>query len=252
MIYHIYFSPTGGTKKVGGIICGAWENCTEIDISLPGTDYSAFSFTADDLCILSFPVYEGRVPQPVLNNVRQMKSKATPAVMVATYGNRAVNDALLEMKDFLCEIGFVPIAAVTASIRHSGLPGIAAGRPDSSDVAQLKSCADKICRKYQEGDLTTADVPGNRPYIEIGRSRRHPIFEEDKCIGCGLCAEKCPTQVISPNDFSTPDPTACLACARCTVICPTGARHLNEERIAAFLAELSWMFVDRKPNDLYI
>lgn len=46
----------------------------------------------------------------------------------------------------------------------------------------------------------------------------------DACVGCGICAEKCMTQVIKIVDGKAViDHNACLECGVCERSCPTGA-----------------------------
>ena len=51
-IYNIYFSPTGGTKKVADMLGSAWrEEKQEIDLSVFGKDYTGYVFEKEDICI---------------------------------------------------------------------------------------------------------------------------------------------------------------------------------------------------------
>ena len=48
-IYNIYFSPTGGTKKVADMLGSAWrEEKQEIDLSVFGKDYTCLLYTSQD------------------------------------------------------------------------------------------------------------------------------------------------------------------------------------------------------------
>lgn len=69
----IYFSPTGGTKKVLDIISEEW-NCDkrEIDLSLAENDFSKYSFERDDICIVGVPSFGGRAHQVALSRIKQM------------------------------------------------------------------------------------------------------------------------------------------------------------------------------------
>lgn len=133
---HLYFfSPTGGTQHVAGLFAenlNAADACTDITVRA-----EAKTFSADDCLLVFFPVYGGRVPGPCLARVRALRGTDTPAVLVAVFGNRAVDDALLEMRDTLAPLGFRVIAAAEVIAPHSVNTDIAAGRPDASDRAKI-------------------------------------------------------------------------------------------------------------------
>ena len=122
---HLYFfSPTGGTQRVAGLFAenlNAADACTDITVHA-----EAKTFSADDCLLVFFPVYGGRVPGPCLARMRALRGTDTPAVLVAVFGNRAVDDALLEMRDTLTPLGFRVIAAAEVIAPHSVNTDIAA------------------------------------------------------------------------------------------------------------------------------
>ena len=147
-IYTAYFSPTGGTKKAALALTSALadtDGFTEIDLSLPAL--AQYTFAADDIIVVAVPVFGGRVPAFALQQLTALHGQNTSAIAVAAYGNRAYEDALLELSDSLTSQSFRVIAAAAVLSEHSMLRSIAAGRPDADDLAQLTDFAKKISAK---------------------------------------------------------------------------------------------------------
>lgn len=69
-IYSIYFSPTGGTKKVMDILAGEWQDVREIDLTRADMDYSEYHLQKEDVCLIGVPSYGGRVPQVMIERLR--------------------------------------------------------------------------------------------------------------------------------------------------------------------------------------
>ena len=52
-----------------------------------------------------------------------------------------------------------------------------------------------------------------------------PIIDVDECIGCGVCVDTCPSDVldIDDNHAAVVDEDSCVACGACMDACPVGA-----------------------------
>ncbi len=250
-MYLIYFSPSGGTLKVANRVSSRWENVKPIDLSVPDTDFSQYTFSEKDCCMICFPVYEGRVPPIVINRLSQMKAKGTPCIPVAVYGNRNINDALLEATDILKTLGFETVACGSAVAQHSMFWSVAPGRPDNIDIEELKKFSVQLKTAVESGNRVK-EIPGKRPYIVIHLPPHYPLFNKDKCVNCMLCAEKCPVKAISFEDVSMLNTSVCVSCSRCAKICPTGARFNDPERETEFLKLRGHVFEGRKPNEIFL
>ena len=132
----VYFSPTGSTKRVTEWITeriadnreAEWLDLTDAVSSRP--DYT---FTEHELVVVGVPVYSGRVPETARERLQKLHGKRTPVVLIVTYGNRAYEDALLELSDILKEQGFIPAAAAAVVTEHNIAHIYGAGRPDEKD-----------------------------------------------------------------------------------------------------------------------
>ena len=133
--YKFYFSPTGGTRKVADAVAEGWGGeFTGIDLMKPT---SQRHFRSGDLCLFAVPSYGGRVPSAAVDRIRELSGSGARAILIAVFGNRAIDDTLLELSDELQRSGFVCCAGMEAVAQHSLLPRFGAGRPDAADVDEL-------------------------------------------------------------------------------------------------------------------
>jgi len=88
-----------------------------------------------------------------------------------------------------------------------------------------------ICLRAGVVTLPYPLVPMEAPEGFRGRV----VLEVSKCIGCGGCAEVCPTRLIRVSDPSPEkrvlefDLERCVHCGRCEEVCPEGAIRLSQE-----------------------
>lgn len=103
-----YFSPTGGTKKVSDIFAAAvGKEAVWHDL---GDKQTPTEQPQGELIIVAAPVFAGRIPSVVREKIKTLAGEGKQAVTIAVYGNRAYEDALLEMNDILIQGGFTVIS----------------------------------------------------------------------------------------------------------------------------------------------
>ena len=250
-IHQIIFSPTGGTRRVSETLCrGIDKESVVTDLCVKAVDIRPAHIHEDDLAVIALPVFAGRVPALAVERLRMVNPHGAKCVVVAVYGNRAYDDALLEMQDVATEMGFRVIAAVGAVAEHSIIRKYGKGRPDADDEQTLRRFAADIMKKAEGTDCTMPELPGNRPYKKGGKVP-HPKGRRG-CNRCGLCARQCPADAIPLSDPKTVDTAKCISCMKCVSVCPTRVRSIGA--VMKFLATqgLKKVCATRKENELYI
>lgn len=175
----VYFSPTGGTRKaVLNLAAGMGGDIEEVDLcALKGER----GFGPEDLVIVGMPVFGGRIPGFAAKLLKQCRGNGATAVTVAVYGNRAFEDALVELNDALKELGFKIGASAALLAEHSMAREVAAGRPDKKDEEDARGFAGKILEKLAGDGWQEPKVPGDRPYRSWKQMPVVPLAD-DTCI----------------------------------------------------------------------
>ena len=87
------------------------------DLCVPTAHLRLPKINKADLAVIAMPVFAGRVPALAVERLRKVDAQGAKCVVVAVFGNRAYDDALLELRDVALEMGFRVIAAVEAAKR---------------------------------------------------------------------------------------------------------------------------------------
>lgn len=257
----ISFSPTGNSKRVIEAITSAIQGTPveHIDRTAPDA-VSSLQCGPQDLAVIGVPVYAGRVAPLAVGRLQNIAGDKTPAVIVVTYGNREFEDALIELKDLVEKAGFLPIAAGAFIGEHSfsgSATPIAAGRPDTQDLAAAKAFGEEIHKKLssiKDGqDTHCPKLPGNHPYKDgMGNLPFTPLLLADQCTRCELCLPACPTGAISLISQLKIDLNLCIFCCSCIKTCPENALVIDAAPLQQKRQSLYEQCSKRKEPQMYL
>jgi ferredoxin len=212
------------------------------------------------LAVIGAPVYGGRIPLEAAYRLRRLNARGAPAVVVALYGNREYEDALLELRDIAIDAGFVPVAGAAFIGEHSydsADTPIATGRPDGADLRKAEAFGAAVQAKVEALEtlhhLPLLQVPGDFPYQQRFREPQGaPVTHDDLCTRCGECAAACPMAAIEVGDMVTTDEETCILCSACVKVCPTEARVWEHEWVRLAAGWLAENCSARKEPETYV
>ena len=243
-----HFSPTGGTKKVAmALEDGLLDLSTKYRYQVITYNYLSPmqreqrvpEFTPNDLLVLCYPVYFGRMPS-CLEQWPELKGNGAKAVVCSVYGNRAIEDAERETITMLKEHGFEVIASLEAIAEHSQDRTLASHRPDKRDKEQLSTMARSIIEKVCEAEAKNSPLPSfnvdtTTPYRERSKIKATPkLLDISTCNECGRCAEVCPAGIIDrhTHEIIPGMEHKCMGCRACITTCRVGIRgFIYEEKL---------------------
>lgn len=253
----VYFSPTHTSQKVARAIGDGIGMGRRIETDLTCGTSASEILIKDSLAVITVPVYAGRVAPLAVERLKRLKGDNSVAILVAVYGNRDYEDALVELRDLTIEQGFIPFAAGAFIGEHSysrkGMP-IAEGRPDDSDICSAttfgKDALAKLTKAGSFTDIYPFYIKGNVPYKEVGSPTPAAPVSLAYCSVCGECIELCPTKAIFINAEGKidTDKMKCIKCCACVKECPIEAREFN----TPYTEMLHKNFSARRTPEMYL
>ena len=252
----VYFSPTGTTRKV------IMEAARSIDLKSTSFDFSVYKekkpvlkFAENDFVLFGMPVYYGRVPALFTEYLANVTGNGTPAALIATYGCREYEDALLELKDIVEKNGFKVIGAAAFPTEHSLVETVGARRPNKADMKVISEYGVDLNRRIKKSDSFESfdiKVPGNSPYRKYGKTALFPKADVSLCTECKACAKVCPAGAISIKDPKKTDKKKCIGCLKCIRICRQNARSFSSIKMNMLSGRLTKVCQSDKKADIFL
>lgn len=228
-IREIYFSPAGTTKTIVSEIARAFEGDHVVTDLLRDPVPDGLEVGEDELVIIGMPVFAGRIPSVCVDALARIKGHRSPAIVSVAYGNRAYDDALLELQELAEQSGFVVIGSGAFVTQHSLIPTVAHGRPDADDMKLIARFAEE-CKKKMEasvkGEPVRPNPKGKKPYVSPKALPMAPAADSG-CTRCGICVSVCPAKAISADHPERTNKKKCIACVACVAACPQRSRRFS-------------------------
>lgn len=261
------FSPTGGTRKVGEALAQGMAQSLggPVDIrsfNTPAARQDPFAGDPNTAYVIGFPVYAGRVPNLLREDVAKMVGHGAPVLAYVTYGNRSYGDGLSELAGLLEEGGFRLVGGVAAVCQHAFATSLAPGRPTDEDLAHYTDIGRQVGAKIAQKDFSRPTLPGAWPpgpyYVPKDPATGDPlpflkikVKTKDTCTDCGACVPACPLGSI-PADNPRTLQGPCMKCQACLQVCPVGAKYFDDEAFFIHKDDLEATYPAPKDSEAYL
>ena len=228
----LYFSATGNCKYVAtrisektGDLIFAIDDCIK-------ADHYAFELKENESIGIVSPTYDWGLPSIVreyLNKITFQTNGFHYTFFVATYGTTCGQTARMT-NEFMEKKGLPIAARFSVKMPDTWTPifdlsdKVKVKKTNEAAETEIDFVIDKIT------SCATGDFMKNKmPYLAVKMMYQNyenvrktkNLRVEDTCIGCGLCAKKCPVQAI---DIVNHKPEwikeECVMCLRCLHRCP--------------------------------
>lgn len=265
----VFFSGTGNTAKVVGELVTALSELLEVEYQLlcvnhPVARKSVIPCGETELLVIGTPVYDGRVPQFLLPYLeKNIVGKNTLAIPVCTFGNRGVDDALMELRNIIEKNGFRTVGAAAIVGQHVFSRALGTSRPRVEDKRMLHKLAHELKSKIADLDEAPEypiDVIGNEPIgpyntprdrygYPVNISKVRPKTAKEHYDTAKRIIQLCPVEAIAPDGVQIPGP--CMRCGACIKLSPRGAKYFDDENMTFYRKELEAQYQKPLPSQIF-
>lgn len=250
----VWFSPMYHTRELALCLADSLASnlgrtpLESLDLTIRPCGNKVFDET--DLLVFAAPTFAGRIPALFLERISGFTGNGAPAVVLVSYGNRAYDNALRELKDGVQNLGFRIVGASACIARHTIADIYAQGRPNAGDLREIEEYGKRLAALVEKGDWLPVKVPGDFPN-QPAKVMVLPQSVNENCVKCGICWQNCPAQAIKVNQPAEVDRSLCICCMRCVNVCPERARIADPGFITAITERLAPLCATPKANEFY-
>lgn len=239
----LFFSGCGNSRFVAEQIAALTDDrCVDL---FGGSEQEPVTLSEGEPLGVVCPIYAWAVPRVVVGRLRQLTFNVVPeyCYLACTCGDslgRAPERFASDMK----RIGLHLDAAFGFVMPETyiNLPGFGLDNPDAEAKkidavrARLPQVAQQIKERSRVVDVVRGPLP--RLMSRVVNPLFYAIFitdrkfhTTDRCIDCGLCAERCPLHNITMQDGHPQWMGHCTNCMACYHHCPKNAIHFGKATV---------------------
>ena len=232
-----YFSATGNSRHIAKMIAEkTGDRYADITECLKKELYDFFSDKNENIGFV-FPVYNFGLPFTLCRFIEKLniKTNGNYIFTVATYGGFSGSASKI-IKNKLAEKSIRVNAQYSVRMPDTWTPIY--DLSDKNKVSERNKKADKTAEKIikmiikkENGNFDCRRIPFSEYFYKDYENLRRTssLSVESTCIGCGMCAEKCPENAIEMKNrkpvWVKDKCSMCLGCLHC---CPQFAIQRGE------------------------
>ena len=253
----LWYSQTGNTQKCGKVLAKTFEKKGITVIYGDLRDFDQTKISEVDLIVIGAPVFYYDIPDFVKDFIQSLPDlKGVPVAAYVTFGGPEGNpyNAACSILESLVQKNGVPVglnAFMTISSYSLSFKANDKEIKTKENTILPDQNTYKIVREYAGFIISEVEQRKSSVFQKTLTLREfstyfgpewwtkllvdnHYIIEQ-KCVGCGTCIEKCPTNSIDLDTFSVKTDT-CVLCFGCINNCEYQAVNMeyNDEKVIGF------------------
>lgn len=235
------FSGTGNSRYIAKIIAEeTGDEIVDLNVKIKKDDHSPVSVNGDAIVVT--PTYAWRIPRIVSGWLSATELSGAERVWFVMdcggeIGNAAKYNRLLAEEKNLVYMGTAQIVMPENYIAMFDVP-------EDGEAAKIVKAAkpyiDDVILHIKSGEAFAA--PRNNLYDRFMSGPVNPIFYRffvkadafrvnGGCVGCGLCAKKCPLNNVRLKDGKPVWGNECTHCMACICYCPKEAVEYGKKSV---------------------